>query len=156
MAVTVKAITLWRQEVENQPGVLAQALEPFAAERTDLQVVMGYRYPANRAKAALELYPVTGKKLGKRAEAAGLSAASIPTLLVEGDNKPGLGHAIAQALAEAGINLDFLVAQVVGRRYSAVAGFENEADLKKAIPLIKQATPGKAPGKNKSRRAKRP
>jgi hypothetical protein len=144
MAVTVKAITLWRQEVENKPGILAKALEPFAAGSTDLQVVMGYRYPANKAKGAIELYPITGKKLNKVAEAAGLSASSIPTLLIEGDNKPGLGHAIAQAIAEAGINLDFLVAQVVGRKYSAVVGFDNEADLKKAVPLIKKAAPGKA------------
>jgi hypothetical protein len=35
---------------------------------------------------------------------------------VEGDNKPGLGHAIAQAIADAKINLNFLVAQVIGRR----------------------------------------
>jgi hypothetical protein len=144
MAVTVKAITLWRQEAENKPGILAKALELFAAGSTDLQVVMGYRYPANKAKAAIELYPVMGKKLHKVAEAAGLSASSIPTLLIEGDNKPGLGHAIAQAIAEAGINLDFLIAQVVGRRYAAVVGFDNEVDLKKAVSLIKKATPSKA------------
>ena len=76
--------------------------------------------------------------------AAHFSASSISTLLIEGDNKSGLGHAIAQAIAEAGINLDFLVAQVVGRKYSAVVGFDNEADLKKAVPLIKKAAPGKA------------
>jgi ABC-type sugar transport system substrate-binding protein len=68
---------------------------------------------------------------------------SIPTLLVEGDNKAGLGHAIAQAIADAGINVGFLVAQVVGRRYSAVIGFDTEADAKKAAPLIKKATPKK-------------
>ena len=28
----------------------------------------------------------------------GLKAAAIPTLLVQGDNKPGLGHALAQAV----------------------------------------------------------
>jgi hypothetical protein len=37
-----------------------------------------------------------------------------------------------------------VVAQVVGRRYSGVVGFDNEADLKKAVPLIKKAAPGKA------------
>jgi prephenate dehydratase len=36
MAVTAKAITLWRQEVENKPGILAKALEPFAVGSTDL------------------------------------------------------------------------------------------------------------------------
>jgi hypothetical protein len=41
-------------------------------------------------------------------------------------------------MAEAGINLDFLVAQVIGRKYSAVIGFENDADAIKASALIKK------------------
>ena len=62
MAVAVKNITLWRKEIENKTGMLAQTLEPFAKLGTDLQVVMGYRIPGEESKAALELYPVTGRK----------------------------------------------------------------------------------------------
>jgi hypothetical protein len=61
-------------------------------------------------------------------------------LVVEGDNRPGLGHAIAKAIGDAGINISFVMAQVVGRRYSAVFGLENEADASKAATLIKRAT----------------
>jgi hypothetical protein len=43
----------------------------------------------------------------------------------------GLGHAISQAIADAGINMDFVVAQVVGRKYSGIFGFESEADATK-------------------------
>ncbi len=96
MPVTVKQITLWRKEVENQSGILAKTLEPFAQGGADLEVVMGYRYPNNEGKAAIELYPVTGKKLLNAAQAAGLSASTIPTLLVQGDNK-GLGDIDAVA-----------------------------------------------------------
>ena len=140
MPVTVKSIVLWRKEVENTPGVLAGTLEPFAKGGADLQVVMGYRYSGNESKAAIELYPVAGKKMVAAAETAGLTSSGIATLLVEGDNKPGLGHAIAKTIADAQINLAFLVAQVIGRRYSAVIGFENEGDAKKAATLIKKAT----------------
>jgi hypothetical protein len=140
MPVTVKSIVLWRKEIENKPAALAGVLEPLANARADLQVVMGYRYPGNQAMAAVELYPVTGKKSAGAAKAAGLAAAAIPTLLVQGDNKPGLGSAIARAISDAGINMDFLVAQVIGRRYSAVIGFENQADSRKAAALIKRAT----------------
>jgi hypothetical protein len=140
MAVTVKKITLWRAEVANRPGVLARALEPFAGAGTDLQVVMGYRFPGNESKAAIELYPVTGKKNAAAARESGLSPSSIPTLLVEGDNRPGLGYAIARSVADAGINFGFMVAQVIGRRYSAVFGFETEDDARKATALIKKAT----------------
>ena len=139
MPITVKNITLWRREVENQPGVLAGTLGPLAEAGADLQVVMGYRFPGNESKGAIELYPLTGRALSKAAQSAGLEASAIPTLLVEGDNKPGLGHAIAQAIAGAGVNIAFFVAQVIGRRYSAVIGFDSPADAKQAAPLIKKA-----------------
>jgi hypothetical protein len=102
MPVTVKHITLWRTEVENKPGVLARTLESLAAASADLYVVMGYRYPGGGEKAAIEVYPVTSKKSVAAAQAAGFIASSIPTLLVEGDNKPGLAHAVAKAIGDAG------------------------------------------------------
>lgn len=138
MAVKVKRITLWRKELENKAGTLAGTLEPLAKAGADLQIVMGYRYPGEGTKAAVELYPIGGKKTTQAAQSAGLTVAAISALVVAGDNRPGLGHGIAQALAAAGINLDFLVAQVIGRKYSAVIGFENDADAMKASALIKK------------------
>ena len=140
MPMTVKKIVLWRKEVDNQAGTLAGTLEPLARAGADLHVVMGYRYPGNETKAVIELHPVAGKKVTSAAEQVGLAASSIPTLLVEGDNKPGLAHKIAQAVADAGVNLGFLVAHVVGKRYVATIGFESEADAMKAAVLIKKAT----------------
>ncbi len=139
MAVTVKKAVLWRREIENRPGELARALEPLARAKADLGVVMAYRYPGDETRGAVEVYPVSTKKATAAAGEAGLSAAAIPALLVEGDNKPGLAHALSQAVADAGINLGFFVAQVVGRRFSAVIGFEDEEDARKATPLIKKA-----------------
>jgi hypothetical protein len=139
MPVTVKKITLWRKELQNRPGTLAEALEPVSKAGADLHVVMGYCYPGDRTKAAVELFPVTGKKTTAAAQSAGLAPSGIPALHVEGDNRPGLGHSVTRALAEGGVNLDFLVAQVIGRKYSAVIGFEHDADADKAISLIKKA-----------------
>ena len=142
MPVSVKRIELWRKEVENRSGVLAETLEPFAGAKADLQVVMGYRYPGSENKCAVEIYPVNNK-LTASAQEAGLTASSIPTLLVEGDHKAGLGHATTKAIADAGINLSFLVTQVIGRKYSTVVGFENEADAEKATAIIKKVSFGK-------------
>ena len=144
MAVTVKKITLWRREMEDRSGALADALAPLAEGGADLQVVMGYRYPGPSTKAAVEIYPVAGKKLTDAARRAGLSPASIPALLVEGDNRSGLGHAFSRSIADAGINMTFLVAQVLGRRYSAVVGFDTEADAGAAVALIKKAAAARA------------
>lgn len=139
MAVTVKKITLWRKEVENRAGILAGALAPLAHAGANIHIVLAYRYPSQGAKGAIEVYPVTGKKSATAAKEAGFSASDIPALLVEGDNRAGLGYATAQAIAGAGISLDFLVAQVIGRKYSAVFGFESDADAAKCAAIIRKA-----------------
>jgi hypothetical protein len=143
MAVTVKKIVLWRKEVENRAGILANALAPLAHAGTDIQAVMAYRFPGNESRAAIELYPVSGKKSVTAAKEVGFSASAIPALLVEGDNRAGIGYATAQAIAGAGINMDFLVAQVIGKRYSAVFGFESEEDAAKCAAIIRKAAAAK-------------
>ncbi len=141
MGVSVKKAILWRREVENRPGMLASTLAPLSQAGADLQVVMAYRYPGSEDKGAIEVHPVSGRKSTAAAQTAGLAPSSIPSLLVEGDNRAGLGHAVAKAISDAGINMSFVMAQVVGRRYSAVFGFENDADASKAATLIRKATP---------------
>jgi hypothetical protein len=138
MAITVKKTVLWRKELDNEPGTLAGALEPLAAIGADLELVMLYRFPETE-KGAIEVHPISGRKATGIAQSNGLTASSIPVLLVEGDNRAGLGYAFAKAVGDAGINVSFLMAQVIGRRYAAVFGFENEADATKAAPLLKRA-----------------
>ncbi len=152
MPVRVTAITLWRADVDHQAGVLAQTLEPLAAAGVDLQAVMGYRLPGDHARAAIEVFPITGAKALSAAQAAGLSEASIGAVRVEGENRPGLGHAIAKALAGAGINMDFFLGQVSGGRQVTVIGFNSRADVDRAIPLIKAAAaPPRKPVARKTR-----
>lgn len=139
MAITVKEITLWRREIENRPGMLAQVLEPLAKSGADLQVVMAYRYPGDETRGAVELFPVSGKKATAAAQAAGLAPADIPALLVEGSNRAGLGFETTNAIAAAGINLAFLVAQVIGSKFSGVYAFDSDADRRKAVSLLKKA-----------------
>jgi hypothetical protein len=100
---------------------------------------MGYHDTAHPEQAVIEVFPVKGKKLTEAAEGAGLSPSTIPALLVTGANRAGLAHRVAHALAAAGINLRFLVAQALGRSYAAVLGFESEADATRAVPLIRKA-----------------
>ena len=63
MPLTVKRITLWRADVQNQAGVLARVLEPLAAAGADLRVVMGYRFPTAPEHSAVELYPASIDRL---------------------------------------------------------------------------------------------
>jgi hypothetical protein len=138
MALTVKRITLWRREVENQPGALASTLEPLAEAGADLRLVLGYRFPDETNQAAVEVFPVTGKRATAAARAAGLRPFNLACLLVEGDNRAGLGAGIGRALADAGVNIAFLVAQAVGRRFTAVVGFTDEAAANTAAKTIRR------------------
>jgi len=144
MAVSIRKITLWRTQVVHRPGALADLLEPLALAGADLQIVMGYRLPNRKDRAVIEVAPVGSRKAARAAATAGLAQGGAPTLLVLGDNRPGLANRIARALADSGVNIAFLVAQVVGRRYSAVFGFESEADLDKAVDRIRTAVTSRA------------
>ena len=139
MAVKVRRITLWRAAVEDRPGVLAGALEPLAHAGTDLQMVMCYANPGQEGRATIEVYPILRKRAVAAARIGGFSASPAPVVLVEGDNKPGLAYSIANAVAWAGLNIRFLLAQVTGKKYSAIVGFETEADARKGALQIKKA-----------------
>jgi hypothetical protein len=139
MAISVKKITLWRREMDDRPGTLAGVLAPVAGAGASLRVVMAYRYPEPAGRAAVELAPVAGRKATAAAQGAGLAPAAIGALLVEGDDRPGLGQTLSNALGQAGINLHFLMALVSGRRYAAVFGFGSDADADRAVPIIKKS-----------------
>ena len=139
MAIAIKKITLWRSEVENKPGAMSSVLAPLAEAGADLQLVIGYCQPGDKRKAAIEVCPISGKKSTTTAGRAGLAASAIPTLLVQGDNRPGLGHVLARDIAEAEINVTFFIAQVIESQFSAVLSFATEAACKQATTLIKKA-----------------
>ncbi len=139
MVVRIRKLTLWQTEVAHRPGALADLLEPLAAAGADLQIVIGQRASGEDARAVVKLAPVSSRKAALAARRAKLAPADAPTLLVLGDNRPGLANRIARALADSSVNISFLLAQVVGKRYSAVFGFDSEADLDKAADRIRAA-----------------
>ena len=149
MAVTVKKIALWRVEMENKPGALAGALAPLAQAGDDLQVVLGYGDPEGSARGIAGVFPVQGKKVIDAAKKAGFALAQTPALLVEGDNRIGLGHVLAQALADAGVNIGYLAAQAIGKKFSAVYGFASDEDAKKGSAIIKKASAARKPAAKK-------
>jgi len=158
MAVTVKKATLWRKELSNRPGTLSDALKPFADSKSNLQVVMGYVFPNDRSHAAVEVYPVTGKKAEDAARKGGLTPAnSIHCLLAEGGDEVGLAHRMAEALSKAGVNINFAIIQVIQKRFMGVFGFDSATDAAKAAGLLKgasRATAKKArPAKKSAKKA---
>ena len=112
----------------------------------DLDLVIGYQ------GAVIDIAPVVGKKATTAAERAGFKPLPTSTILVEGENRPGICFTAARALGDAGVSMDSVVAQVVGKKYQALFGFKSDADAKKAAILIKKAV--EAPKRDK-RKAKK-
>lgn len=138
MKITIERIHLWRGEVADHPGALATMLEKLAASAAGLEVIMGYSYPGDGGKkAVLELFPVTGTKTAA-AQQSGLAASMKPTLLIQGDDRLGLSDVFYRAIAHAGINIDFLVAQAVGEQFSVVAGFATDAEAERVAALLEK------------------
>jgi hypothetical protein len=81
MAITVKKTFLWKKELDNHPGAMAEALEPLAEGGADLHLVMVYRFP-DAHKGAIEVHPISGRKLISTAKSAGLAPSPVPVLLV--------------------------------------------------------------------------
>ena len=131
MSVRVKRVVVWRTVVENRPGAMARALEPLA--RQDLDLVIGYQ------GAVIDIAPVVGRKAATAARSAGFEPLPTSTVLIEGEDRPGLCFAAARALGDAGVSMDSVVAQAVGRKYQALFGFTNDADAKRAVTLIRRA-----------------
>ena len=136
MAVRIKRIRLWRTEVPSRPGALAEALEPLAQGNADLKVIRGRATPAAAGRLTIEVYAGEG--------AAGFSLVPSTTVLLQGDNRPGLAYAVANAVAWAGIGVRDLDAEVVGMRYSAILTFNSEDDAEKAVAVIRKVTRGGA------------
>ena len=144
MSIRVRKVVVWRTEVENRPGEMARALEPLAQQ--DLDLVIGYQ------GAVIDIAPVVGKRATTAAESAGFKPLPTSTILVEGENRPGVCFTIARVLGDAGISMDSVVAQVAGKKYQALFGCTSDADAKKAASLIKKAVKATKRDKRREKR----
>ena len=140
MTVKVKRIKLWRTLVSRRPGALAEALEPLAQGKADLKVVRVRATPSRAGRPAIEVYAGEGKRTTMVARAAGFSLVPSTTVRLEGDNRPGLAYAVANAVAWAGLEVRDVDAEVVGTRYSAILTFSSEEDAQKAVAVIRKVT----------------
>lgn len=143
MAITVKNAKLWFVNGADRPGFLAEALTPLASAGIALRSVMAYRHPGHPGigdHATIEVFPVSGKKAENAARAAGLQPSQAECLLVEGDDRPGLTVRFGRAVADAGVNMSFLMGQVIGRKFAMVIGFASAQEAATAGKAIKGAS----------------
>jgi hypothetical protein len=98
---------------------------------------MAYREAGGR-EAVLEMWPPPRAARGAVRARGTVAPPGLPTLLVRGAHRRGALDLIARALADEGVNVAFLVHQVLGRRFSAVMGFESGVDARRAMRVIRR------------------
>lgn len=154
MAVTVRRATLWSTNTGNTPGALARTLSPLAESGVNLDLVMGFSHP-DKTQATIEVFPVEGSKDQRAARRTGFQKSGFPCVWVIGENRAGLGRGIAAALADAGINLNFFIAQVVRKEYVGMFSFEAESEADLAVKIIRKAVRGSTSTKKKAAKRKK-
>ena len=136
LTLSVKQVKLWVFHGGDRKGLLADALEPLAAAGVHLQIVMAYRFPTELDRAAVEVFPIDGQTAEAEARRIGFVQSDTPCLLVEGDDRRGLAARLSRAISDAKVSMAFMMAQVVGKKFSAAIGFASDEDAATAAKAI--------------------
>ena len=138
MALKVTKTDVWAVEIQDQPGGLAKVMEAIAGAGADLQCVIARRQPDKPGTGVAFVTPIKGKKVLAAATAAGFQETQrIATLRVEGPDRPGAGAHLAQAIAEAGVNLRGISAVALGSKFVGYLGFDNWGDAHRAAAALR-------------------
>lgn len=138
MAYRIEKVDVWSGNIEDRPGALAAKLAPLAETGAGLEFLLARRDAPGRG--IVFLAPIKGAKVAKAAAAAGFAkAGDMAALCVTGPDKPGLGGKIAEAIANAGINLRGLCAAAVGKQCAFYLAFDTPADAAKARRALANA-----------------
>ena len=134
MALKVTRVGVWRGDLRDTPGGLADALEALAAGGASVDFVIARRNDNQPGIGQVFVTPIKGKRAADAARAAGLSeAANVPTLRVEGADRPGLGGRITRAI----VNVRGVSAAVIGNKFVAYIGLDSDADTETAARALK-------------------
>ena len=152
MALKVTRVAVWRGDLRDAPGGLADALEALAAGGASVDFVIARRNDNQPGIGQVFVTPVKAKRATTAARAAGLSeAANVPTVRVEGTDRPGLGSRITRAIADAGVNVRGVSAAVIGNKFVAYIGLDTEADVETAVRALKAINDRAVTARNRAR-----
>ena len=139
MKLKITRTEAWAASLEDRPGGLADKLAALAQAGANLEFILARRTPERAGHGVVFVTPLKGAKQLKAAKAAGFAkTVSLHLLRVEGTDKKGEGAKVAQALAEAGINLRGISAAALGKRFISHLALDSPAAVTKATSLLKK------------------
>ena len=138
MALKVTKTDIWSAEINDQPGGLAAIIETIAGAGANLECLIARRQPNKPGKGLVFVTPLKGRRVRAAAARAGFrKSLRIATLKIEGNDRAGLGAAIARTVGTAGVNFRGTSATVIGRKFVCYLGFDNWDDANKAAAALK-------------------
>ena len=139
MALKVSRVDVWAAGLKDKPGRLAEKLAALAEAGANVQFVVARRAAEKPGTGVVFVTPLKGAKQIKAAKKAGfMRAKSLRSVRVEGPDKRGIGAKLAQALADAGINLRGLSAAAVGKKFVCYLALDKATDATKAARVLKK------------------
>ena len=131
--MTVRKVVAFTAEVQDQPGVLAEMAQPIAD--AGINILALYGGPKGEGKAVVCCVPDDPAKLRALAAEGGVAVQEHEHLLVEGDDRPGVGASVARKLAGAGVNIQAIIGTTTGGKFLLCIRVAPE-DIDKAAAAI--------------------
>jgi len=140
MKLKVSQAEVWAVTIDDRPGGLHEKkLAPLSEAGANLQFVISRRTPEQPGKGVVFVTPIKGAKQTKAAEAAGFQkAAGLYSLRVEGTDKPGVGTAMTEALADAGLNVRGVSGAALGKQFVVYIALDTPDDATRAASILKK------------------
>lgn len=150
--MNVQRTDVWAATIDDRPGGLHEKLVGLAEAGANLEFVISRRTPDQPGEGVVFVTPIKGARQTNAAQGAGFRKTDrLHSVRVEGMDKPGIGAAMAEALADAGLNLRGVSAAALGRQFIAYLALDTADDAEMAIETLKKLTFGAAKGTAKRR-----
>lgn len=139
MRFLVQHVDVWAATIKDGVGGLADVLTALRDEGANLQSIIARRAPDKPGTGVVFVTPLQGDKEIDAAAQVGFNVTqTLHSVRVMGPDKPGVAAEIAQALADAGINLRGFSASVIGNQFIAYVAVDSRQDADRAEQVLKK------------------
>jgi hypothetical protein len=143
----VQRTDVWAATIDDRPGGLHEKLAELAGAGANLEFVISRRTPDQPGEGVVFVTPIKGAKQTNAAQLAGFKKTDrLHSVRVEGMDKPGVGAAMTEALADVGLNLRGVSGASLGRQFVAYLALDTAEDAAIAIETLKKLSFGAARG----------
>ena len=150
--MNVQRTDVWAATIDDRPGGLQEKLAVLAGAGANLEFVISRRTPEQPGEGVVFVTPIKGARQTSAAEQAGFRKTDrLHSVRVEGMDKPGVGAAMTEALADAGLNLRGVSGAALGRQFITYLALDTADDAQIAIETLKKLSPSPARGGQRTR-----